>query len=148
MRITIDIDTSAALSEMDQAIIRLLTTRVGMENTTVTAEPEAAAAKAPATRTIDKIAETKAAAAAAKAKAEAALAIAAAEAAADADAAVEDLVGGAEPTLQDAVDKAVDLVSKGQQALVKKALAAAGGARRVSELKGAAIGQFLAAVNA
>lgn len=147
MRITIDIDTSAALSEMDQAIIRLLTTRVGMENTT--AEPEAAAVKAPATRTIDKIAETKAAAAAAKAKAEAALAIAAAEAAADADAAVEeDLVGGAEPTLQDAVDKAVDLVSKGQQALVKKALAAAGGARRVSELKGAAIGQFLAAVNA
>ena len=143
MRITIDIDTSAPLSDKDVALIELLT----RNESTVASEPEVVATtKAPATRTIDKIAAAKAAEA--KAKAEAALAVAAAEAAADADEAAEDLVGGAEPTLQDAVDKAIELVGKGQQALVKRALTAAGGAKRVSELKGASIGQFLAALDA
>lgn len=55
-----------------------------------------------------------------------------------------DLVGDA-PTLQDAVTLATDMVGAGKATQVKAALAAAGGAKRVSELKGDAIAAFITA---
>lgn len=60
-------------------------------------------------------------------------------------AAEEDLVGGGEPTMQDAVDKATAAISAGKQAEVKAALASVG-AKRVSELHGANIAGFLTAL--
>lgn len=66
------------------------------------------------------------------------------------DDADEDLLGAAPAkakaaTLEEAVAAATDLVSNGEQARVKEALSSLG-AKRVSELKGAKIGQFLAAL--
>lgn len=50
-----------------------------------------------------------------------------------------------EPTLQDAIDRATELVSNGKASVVKEALAAQS-AKRVSELKGKGIAAFLTAV--
>jgi len=58
---------------------------------------------------------------------------------------VEDLIGGGEPTLDDAVAQATELVGSGQGAKVKAALKKLGVAR-VSALKGKAIADFLAAI--
>lgn len=73
------------------------------------------------------------------------------EAPAAAEEAEEDLLGGgaeeATYTLEDAVSKATKLVSGGKASEVKAALAAAG-AKRVSELKGDAIGTFMQALEA
>lgn len=60
-------------------------------------------------------------------------------------AADEDLVGGA-PTMADAVALATKLVSAGQSAKIKEALADAG-AKRVSELSEDAIPGFVAALS-
>jgi len=57
----------------------------------------------------------------------------------------EDLIGGGEPTLDDAVAQATELVGSGQGAKVKAALKKVGAAR-VSALKGKAIAEFLAAI--
>ena len=57
----------------------------------------------------------------------------------------EDLIGGTEPTLDDAVAQATELVGAGQGAKVKAALKKLGVAR-VSALKGKAIADFLAAI--
>lgn len=54
----------------------------------------------------------------------------------------EDLLGGGEPTMADAVAKATKLVSEGQAALVKEKLAAVG-AKRVSELTDDNIATFV-----
>lgn len=67
----------------------------------------------------------------------------------EAEAADEDLVGGEEKhyTLQDAVARATKLVSQKQQAKVKAGLEAAGGAKKVSDLKTQeAIDTFMAEV--
>lgn len=90
------------------------------------------------------------AAAAAKAKADAdaaAAAAATAEAAAaePAEEPAEDLLGGTEYTLKDAIAKATELVSNGRGAEVKAALAPTG-AKKVSELKGDAIATFIQAL--
>lgn len=61
-------------------------------------------------------------------------------------AAEEDLVGGEAPTMADAVALATKLVSAGQSAKVKEALADAG-AKRVSELSEEAIPGFVAALS-
>lgn len=63
----------------------------------------------------------------------------------------EDLLGGGdeaekEYTMEDAVSVATPLLKGGKQAEVKEALEAAGGAKRVSELKGANIGIFIKAL--
>lgn len=58
----------------------------------------------------------------------------------------EDLVGGDAPTMADAVALATKLVSAGQSAKVKEALADAG-AKRVSELSEEAIPAFVAALS-
>ena len=57
----------------------------------------------------------------------------------------EDLLGGA-PTLEDAVAKATELVSSGQTATVKAALAAVG-AKRVSEVKANQVQAFIDALD-
>ena len=54
----------------------------------------------------------------------------------------EDLIGG-EPTVQDAIDKATELVGQGKQALVKAALKAVG-ADRVSNIPASKAAAFLA----
>lgn len=54
----------------------------------------------------------------------------------------EDLVGGDEPTMADAVARATELVGEKRQQEVKDALAEFG-VKRVSELKGGQIGAFL-----
>lgn len=61
-------------------------------------------------------------------------------------AAEEDLVGGDAPTMADAVALATKLVSAGQSAKVKEALADTG-AKRVSELSDDAIAGFVAALS-
>lgn len=58
------------------------------------------------------------------------------------DEAEEDLLGGDEPTMADAVALATELVSDGKAAKVKAALAEVG-AKRVSELKGDGIATFV-----
>ena len=63
----------------------------------------------------------------------------------------EDLLGGdnvivAEYTLEDAVAAATKLVSSGKAAQVKAALASAGGAKKVSDLKPENIGDFMTAL--
>lgn len=59
----------------------------------------------------------------------------------------EDLVGGGEPTLADAVERATSMVSAGQSAKVKEALAVVG-AKRVSEIPEAQVSAFLEALDA
>ncbi len=54
----------------------------------------------------------------------------------------EDEADDAAPTIQDAVERATALVSSGEQARVKEALASVG-AKKVSELKGKEIAGFL-----
>lgn len=58
----------------------------------------------------------------------------------------EDVLGGGEATLEDAVARATALVSSGKTADVKAALAVVG-AKRVSELSGAKIQGFLDALD-
>lgn len=58
----------------------------------------------------------------------------------------EDLVGGSAPTMKDAVAKATELVSAGNQAAVKAALTGVG-VKRVSELKANQIADFLEALD-
>jgi len=58
----------------------------------------------------------------------------------------EDILGGAEVTLEDAVKRATELVSAGGTPRVKAALTAIG-VKRVSELKGASIAAFLEALD-
>lgn len=59
----------------------------------------------------------------------------------------EDLVGGDAPTMSDAVAAATNLVSTGEAAKVKAALAEVG-AKRVSEIEDGDIPAFLAALEA
>lgn len=58
----------------------------------------------------------------------------------------EDLIGG-EVTVQDAVDKATELVNSGKQAVVKAALKAVG-ADRVSNIPASKAAEFVAALEA
>lgn len=58
----------------------------------------------------------------------------------------EDIIGGPEATLEDAVSRATALVAAGKTAQVKAALATAG-VKRVSELSGAKIATFLTALD-
>lgn len=57
----------------------------------------------------------------------------------------EDLLGGDEYTMQDAVDRATELISAGKQPVIKKALADLG-AKRVADLKGDQIREFIEAL--
>lgn len=58
----------------------------------------------------------------------------------------EDLLGGEAPTMSDAVAAATALVSSGNAAKVKEALAKVGDVKRVSELKDDQIQKFLTAL--
>lgn len=111
----ITIDTSAPLSTTDLEILALLT---GTPAATIVEEP----AKVPAPKRAPKPAPEP-------------------EPEEEPD---EDLIGG-EVTVQDAVDKATELVGEGKQALVKAALKAVG-ADRVSNIPQSKAAAFLAAL--
>lgn len=117
----ITINTSEDLSTTDLAILALLT---GASTHTVVTEPAKAPAKAPAVKPAVKPEP--------EPEPEE-------EAEADDDA---DLIGG-EVTVQDAIDKATELVGQGKQALVKAALKAVGG-DRVSNLPASKAAAFIA----
>lgn len=119
----ITINTSEELSTTDLAILALLT---GASTHTVVTEPAKAPAKAPATKPAVKPEPEP------EPEEEA-------EEEADDDA---DLIGG-EVTVQDAIDKATELVGQGKQALVKAALKAVGG-DRVSNLPASKAAAFIA----
>lgn len=132
MKITIDTDN---LSELDINMLTFLA-----ENGEVASDPapEAAAAPVKAEKAAPKT-EPKKATAKEEPKAE--------EVAPEEPAAEEDLLGGEDaPTMSDAVAAATALVSSGNAAKVKEALAAVGEVKRVSELKDAQIPTFLAAL--
>lgn len=116
----ITIDTSVPLTDTDYAVLVLLTSRDGAPAATVVTEP----AKKPATKPATKPAP--------KPEPEPE----------PEEEAAEDLIGG-EPTVQDAIDKATELVNGGKQALVKAALKAVG-ADRVSNIPAAKAADFLA----
>lgn len=121
MQITIDTNN---LSEMDIAMLAFLAEQ-GEATEEVAEEPEAPApAKAPAAKK------------AAAPKAEPAP-----------EPEDEDLVGGDGPTMADAVARATTMVSEGQAAKVKAALATVG-AKRVSEMAESDIPAFFAALDA
>lgn len=123
MQITIDTNN---LSEMDVAMLAFL---AGQEAPEPEAEDEEPETPAPA----------KKAAAAKKA---------APKAEPDPEPEAEDLVGGGDaPTMADAVARATTLVSEGEAAKVKEALAAVG-AKRVSEMSEEDIPAFFAALDA
>jgi hypothetical protein len=124
--VQITIDTND-LSDLDIAMLAFLAGQTDEEAEEPSVDEDAA-----------KKAEAKEAAKA-KADAKAQAAAEAEEAAAD-----EDLVGGA-PTMSDAVAAATKLVSEGEAAKVKAALAVVG-AKRVSEMAETDIPAFLAAL--
>lgn len=111
----ITIDTSAPLSDTDKAILALVT---GTPTATIVEEPATKPGRKPATKPATEP-----------------------EPEEEPD---EDLIGG-EVTVQDAVDKATELVGAGKQAVVKAALKAVG-ADRVSNIPASKAAAFLAAL--
>lgn len=109
----ITIDTTEALSDLDQAVLAVLTGSSNGSAPATASKP--AAKKAAAPKPAPEPAE-------------------------------EDLLGGGEPTMADAVALATKLVSEGQAAQVKEALAAVG-AKRVSELTDDTIATFVSSLS-
>ena len=110
----ITIDTSAPLSDTDKAILALV---AGTADTTIVQEPAKAPTPAPKKTPAPKPEPE------------------------PEDEDDEDLIGG-EPTVQDAIDKATELIGQGKQAKVKAALKAIG-ADRVSNIPASKAARFL-----
>jgi hypothetical protein len=145
--VQITINTAEPMSELDSAVLRTLLGGAGDWPAVV--EPPAAPAK-PAAKAAPAKAATKPAPAKEKVAEKAptppspaSAPSASSPSAASPEEAAEEAETG--PTLQDAVAKATELVSSGGAPKVKAALSSVG-AKRVSELKGASIAAFLAAL--